>query len=93
MTSIADHSGNVLAVVDVVEYVPRKYKGRIISSNFPEDLTHLLNEFQELAESQVFSLIDEVAERIAGFALVFTLTGSEIHDLQVYNGELISFQV
>lgn len=93
MDDITDPHGNVLARVEVIQYDHYKFKGRLIFSAFPPALERLLKEFEDSINAVALSSLDGIQERMQDFELFFEPTGQRIHDLQVFEGEWISFQV
>jgi hypothetical protein len=76
----------VIATAKVVEEAGH-FAGRIDLSTTPRTTRQLFEEFEEVVNGQVFSLLDEIEERIAAAAPVAVFDdGREavIQDLQVY---------
>lgn len=92
MSEILDADGAVMAFIEVEEYSPGKFEGRVVSSNFPDRLTYLLKEFEARVESLVLSCLDELGREIAEYDFRLSLNNKKIFDLQVMQGNLISFQ-
>ena len=84
MDAITDNSGKVVATVDVAEYAPNRYEGVTGNSDFPEDLVTLLREFEQLANDQIFALLDDVERRIAAHKLFFSERRLPISRLQFW---------
>ena len=94
--TIFDGERTLLATAEVE---PRDgcYSGPINLDRMPEPLRLLFEEYERIVNGQVFSLLDEIEDRIAAipFSLVFD-DGREAHpkDLQIFPGSaLISFRV
>ena len=84
MDTITGNHGEVVATVDVSEYAPNRYEGVIINSDFPEDLVTLLREFEQTANDQILSLLDDVERKIAAHKLFFSERRSPISRLQLW---------
>ncbi len=83
---LVDRSSARIAELDVTE-VGDSYRGLIDLDSTPPLIRQLFERFEELVESQVFNVADEVEDKIAELALkaVFP-NGKEafVDDLQVY---------
>ena len=86
MDTITDHAGEVVATVDVSEYAPNRDEGVIIAADFPEGLGKLLREFEQTANDQALSLLDEIERKIAAHPLFFAGRRSPISRLQLWGG-------
>lgn len=71
-------------MVDVFEYAPNQYEGVIISSEFPEGLVTLLREFEQLANDQILSVLDDVEGKTAAYKLFLSERKSSISRLQFW---------
>ena len=81
-----DQTAAVVATAQVVEKDGR-FSGRVDLSPMPANLRQLFDEFEEIVNDQVFSLLDEVEEKIAAHALKVVLADGQpapCDDLQVY---------
>ena len=64
-----------------------RYSGTISLNAMPPQLKHLFEEFEEMVEGQMFSLADEIEEKIAALPLKVVFengTEAEVEDLQIY---------
>jgi hypothetical protein len=93
---LLDQSSTKVAVLNV-EPSGDRYRGTICLDATPSDLKHLFEEFEENVEGQMFSLVDEVEEKICAIPLkVVFANGKEayVEDLQVYpSTKRVSFKV
>jgi len=83
---LVDRSSKRVADLDVHRDGER-YRGTIRLEATPPSLRAIFNEFEELVEGQVFSLMDEIDGKIASELLKVVFTdGTEesLDDLQVY---------
>jgi hypothetical protein len=95
-TYLVDQSSTRVAVLHV-EPSGDRHQGTICLDETPPELKHLFEEFEENVEGQMFSLADEVEEKIEAIALrVVFPSGVEayVEDLQVYpSTKRVSFKV
>ena len=93
---LVDQCSSRVAALNV-EPVGDCYLGTICLDRTPADLKHLFEDFEENVEGQMFSLADEVEEKIAIIPLrVVFPDGAEayVEDLQVYpSTKKVSFKV
>jgi hypothetical protein len=64
-----------------------RYRGTICLDATPPPIKHLFEQFEELVEGQMFSLADEVEDKIAALLLKVVFedgTEARVEDLQVY---------
>ena len=80
-----------------VDPVGDRYRGTVCLDTTPLELKHLFEEFEENVEGQMFTLADEMEEKIGAIPLkVVFPNGMEAHveDLQVYpSTKRVSFKV
>lgn len=93
---LVDPSSTKVAVLNV-ESIGDRYRGTICLDATPPELKHLFEEFEENVEGQMFTLADEVEEKVAGIPLkVIFPNGIEayVEDLQVYpSTKRVSFKI
>jgi len=93
---LVDQSSTRIAVLNVVPSGDH-YRGTICLDATPPELKHLFEEFEENVEGQMFSLADEIEEKIGVIPLrVIFPNGMEefVEDLQVYpSTKRVSFKV
>src|SRR5437667_12041635 len=93
---IIDLSAGVVATAQVAEKEGR-FSGLVDLDSMPADLRRLFDEFEEIVKEQVFSLLDEVEEKIAAHSLKVGLPdgqASRCEDLQIYpSTSRISFRL
>jgi hypothetical protein len=93
---LVDHSSTKIAVLNV-EAGGDRYHGTICLDWTPPELKQLFAEFEENVEGQMFSLADEIEEKIALIPLrVVFPNGMEAYldDLQVYpSTKRVSFKI
>jgi hypothetical protein len=66
---LIDQEGQVIATAQVTEQ-DRIFFGRIDPSPMPVPLRRLFEEYGEIVDTQTFSLLDEIEEKIENFHLV-----------------------
>src|SRR5438046_2602028 len=93
---LVDQSSTRVAVLNV-EPSGDRYRGTICLDATPPELKHLFEEFEENVEGQMFSLADEIEEKIGVIPLrVVFPNGREayVDDLQIYpSTKRVSFKV
>lgn len=93
---LVDQSSTRIAVLNV-EPSGDRYRGTICLDVMPPELKHLFEEFEENVEGQMFSLADEVEEKIGLIPLrVVFPNGVEayVDDLQIYpSTKRVSFKI
>lgn len=93
---LVDQSSTRIAVLNV-ELSGDRYRGTICLDSTPPELKRLFEEFEENVEGQMFTLADEVEEKIGVIPLrVIFPNGREayVEDLQVYpSTKRVSFKV
>ncbi|GEM_PF-1338726 len=94
--NLIDPTGNVVAVAQVLR------EGELISGsvdlrNMPSHMLRKFEEFEEIVNDQIFSLVDQLQEEIAKFGLkaVFENGCQEaLDDLQIYPSDgVLSFKL
>ncbi len=83
---LVDQSSTRVAVLNV-EFSGDRYRGTICLDATPPDLKQLFEEYEENVEGQMFTLADEVEDRIGDIPLKIVFpNGKEacVEDLQVY---------
>lgn len=93
---LIDQSATRVAVLTVA-LVGDGYRGSICLSETPPQLKHLFEEFEENVEGQMFTLADEVEERLKAMLLKVVFPNGDsafVEDLQVYpSTQRISFKI
>src|SRR5438128_268643 len=93
---LVDQTSTRIAVLNVT-LIGELYRGTICLDATPPQLKQLFEEFEENVEGQMFSLADEIEEKIEVFPLrVMFANGTEatVEDLQVYpRTKRVSFKV
>jgi hypothetical protein len=73
------------------------FSGKVDLSSMPPALRQTFEEYEELVNGQMFSLLDEIEERIAAVPIVVVFEDSRearVTDLQIYPSTgLVSFRV
>jgi hypothetical protein len=86
------HGTSVLAELDIGGTSHGAFLGKVVSSDWPEELRAALDELLEVAEDQCLSLLDPVIERIAAWELrVDGLPSGDdrrVYDLQLCRGSV-----
>jgi hypothetical protein len=83
---LLDQSRARIAVLDVT-HAGGHYEGTIDLETTPPQIMKLFEEFEEIVEGQMFSLLDAVEEKIESIALKASFedgTEAYVDDLQVY---------
>lgn len=82
-----DSAGQVLATAEVTD-AGEHFTGRVDLTRTPRDLRLLFDEYEDVVEGQVLSLVDEIADRIAQRRIRAIFDDGEIEsavdDLQVF---------
>jgi hypothetical protein len=85
---ICDKSGHIFAVAEITETSWRHLMGRLIREDMPPALWSALQEYHELIEAQVLSLLDEAQAKVRAWDLqVVGIPG------RTSNARLIDFQL
>jgi hypothetical protein len=66
---ICDKSGHIFAVAEITETSWRHLRGRLIREDMPPALRSALQEYHELIEAQVLSLLDEAQAKVRAWDL------------------------
>ncbi len=93
---LIDQSSTRMAVLHVTP-TGDLYRGTICLDATPPQLKHLFEEFEENVEGQMFTLADEIEEKIGGIPLKVVFpngTEADVEDLQVYpSTNRVSFKI
>jgi hypothetical protein len=93
---LQDRSGGVLATA-VVTRDGDSYTGTVDLTPMPPQARELFEEFEEIVNGQMLSLVDDVADRIAALRVHAVFDNgdtAEVRDLQVFPGDgTISFSI
>jgi hypothetical protein len=93
---LMDQSSTRLAVLNVA-LIGDRYRGTICLDALPSELRHLFEEFEENVEGQMFSLADEIEEKIGRIPLKVVFPNgmqANVEDLQVYpSTKRVSFRI
>ncbi len=93
---LVDKSATKVAALNVA-LIGHHYRGTICLDATPPELKHLFEEFEENVEGQMFTLADEIEEKIRMLLLkVIFPNGTEacVEDLQVYpSTKRVSFKI
>ncbi len=96
ITKIVDWHGDVVATVQVAETEGR-FAGLVDLDDLPARLRETFDEYEDIVNSQMFSLLDEIEERIENFALKAVFedgADADIADLQIFpSTRRVSFRV
>lgn len=91
-----DHQRDVVATAQVVEREDC-FAGLVDLSRMPADIRRKFEEYEEIVNGQMFSLLDEIEEQIGAIPLkVVFEEGAEVSvaDLQIYPGAgRVSFKI
>jgi hypothetical protein len=93
---VIDQSRQVVAVGRVTVEADRFF-GELDLRSMPVSLRQTFEEFEEIVNDQIFSLLDDIEERIRGLSLKVALEGSneaKVEDFQLYPSTgLVSFRI
>lgn len=94
--TIIDRGRNVVATADV-EWLDGRYSGRIAVDRMPQPLRLVFEEYEEIVNDQVFSLLDQIEGQIEALSLSAVFgDGREtpVEDLQIFpKGGTVAFRV
>lgn len=94
--TLIDADRNVVARADV-RFLDGFYSGSVDVNRMPEALRALFEEYEEIVNGQILSLLDRIEDRISAVPLVVVFDDgheSQAVDLQIFPGEgVISFKV
>ncbi|MBV9123936.1 MAG: hypothetical protein JO112_11310 [Planctomycetes bacterium] len=83
---LLDQGNNRVAVVNVT-FTGTHYEGTISLENTPPELRRLFEEYEEIVEGQMFSLLDSIEEKIGSIPFKVSFenrTEACLEDLQVF---------
>jgi hypothetical protein len=93
---LRDAAHPVIATAQVVEK-DSHFAGSVDLTPMPAELRQKFEEYEQIVEGQIFSLLDEIEDQIARFSLKVVWTGGReeaVEDLQIYpSTRRISFRV
>lgn len=89
---IEDVDGIKRAEIKIDSNQGNLFCGEIIIHTFTKNQMQTFKEFEELVNDQVFSLLDEVEEKIDSFGFKWKEKNSSIVDFQIYNMKTFSFR-
>ncbi len=90
---LEDSTGKLCGEINVQSQTKNLLQGRLISSNFTDNQKKTFQEFEELANEQVFSLLDEIATKIESYNFKIRNKNWRIYDLQIFEDSAISFRI
>jgi hypothetical protein len=90
---ISGKTGETYAEVEIRrdEGIDYFYVGEIVKYDFPSDLASLIDEYDELVNACVLSLLDEVEEKIYSYDLKLKVLGKRIFSLSIKEKLKITF--
>lgn len=89
---ILDRNGKRLGHIDF-EKSDDWCVGKIEFLDFPEGLRNLCQEYEGLVNDLVFSLLDELEQKIDEFGLRLASCEEQIYEFQLMNGDDIAFKL
>jgi hypothetical protein len=93
---LVDQPSTTVAVLNVA-LIGDRYRGTICLDATPSELKHLFEEFEENVEGQMFTLADEIEEKIGEIPLKVVFPGGMeacVENLQVYpSTNRVSFKI
>lgn len=87
---LSDRKGDIIGIVSVYSIREDLHLGKIEFTNFPEKLKRLFELYEKFVNSQILSLTDDLENQIEEWEL--KLNGIRIYDIQIMNGDDISFK-
>ncbi len=84
--SLDDRSSTKVAALDV-QFRDDHFEGTISLDTIPPQLRQLFDQFEEIVETQMFSLLDDIQEKIKAVPLRVALENggaADVTDLQVF---------
>jgi glutamine synthetase type III len=90
---VSRRGGEVYATVEFIpdEKIDFFFRGRLLRNDFPAELLALVAEYEGIVEDMVFSLVDEVEERIYAYDLGLREMGVGVFNLSIGTHGEISF--
>lgn len=89
---IEDKDGIIRAEIEIDSIKSNLFTGKIICDSFSEYQIKIFKEFEDLVNNQVFSLLDEVVNKIASFGFKLKGKDFQIFDLQIWEMKEFSFR-
>ncbi|MFK7904217.1 MAG: hypothetical protein AB8B69_03785 [Chitinophagales bacterium] len=89
---LEDKTGVQRAKITVVEEKDNLVIGSIIQHSFTKEQIAVFEEYCEIVDNQIFSLLDKMEEQIESFGFKIKSEKREIFDVQVWNLQSISFR-
>jgi hypothetical protein len=91
--SIVGKDGKIYAIVEFYpdSHVAHCFRGKVIEYMFPDDLAELIQEYTELVDGMVLSVLDEIEEKIYGYGLKLRGMNVLVFNLELKNKTDIIF--
>lgn len=90
--NVYEKNGTKNITISVTDMSGEWVNGRIIDNKMSVETKAIFKEFQSLAENQIFSLLDQSAERIEALGLNLGEGKPKIYDVQIFEDK-ISFKI
>lgn len=90
---LQDRSGKEVAEIEMHSNENGWIAGTIIQKSCKPEQENEFKEFEELVNSQVFSLLDEIADQIDANGYQIKDKGWQLYDIQIFEGKNISFRI
>lgn len=88
---LEDKTGVQRAEIIITTKEGNLVEGSIINHSFTNEQVAIFEEFCEVINDQIFSVLDEIEDRIESFGFKIRYEKRKIFDLQIYNLKTISF--
>lgn len=90
---LLDRTGRYLGKVNIIKISDGLYQGKFTPMDFPEELKNLFKYYEDLANNQIFSLLDNIEEQIETWGIVLSNNVAKPKDIQIMNENEISFRL
>jgi hypothetical protein len=95
---ICDRTGRVLAVAEITDMSQRYFPGQLIRDDMPPALRSALQEYHEIIEYQILSLVEEAQERVRAWGLQVVgipgrTMGARLIDFQLDSGGTLALEI
>ncbi len=89
---VSDQNDKIVVTIRIQEIKEDTYMGEILMSEFTSAQSDAFKEFEDAANNQVLSIIDELSDTIDSFGFKLTNNGAEISDFQIFDNQT-SFKI
>ena len=85
---IYDKQKNIILTATIENQIDNRIYTRITHDLRPPEIKNLFDSFAETAEDQIFSILDEIADKIEKLELSLGSNFQEITDVQIFESNL-----